>query len=297
MLAEQAPIDEFLDAHGRFFGVRPRLGPAGACGRPSFTFPVLRDPHGLYADMIGDLSIFGGKPRVLEHLRALGYGWDEAGVLVTVPEPPSLEATLADLGFGPAGLTPRYLAHDLPDLPRAAWFGAVVEGIQPVGIGTRRFYRALFGPEIMMRAVARIRPAHRALTQHLFYVHHDMSRHVSVMHLVPTESMTAFRRRIREVAGERYARWTGARRALFGPPPPICTFFENDLTNYCHRMWARVDRPEDFRPAFLDRGAHGRLLAVFEQRLQDSLRLIPRGAGKYRPPFDDLHAAARREVP
>jgi hypothetical protein len=266
---ELALLEPWRRAYRAFYGHSPELGTSA--GRSTFTIRREEDPFHLFRRMIGTIGRFAGKPRLLEHVRSLGFEWDDAGVLRTVPLPASFRRRLSVLG-PPSGFSPEVTVVDALEIPAGSWLVRLSEARAPIQAGTEELY-------------LRARPARssgperwrRAMIHHLLSVPHDMSKHVLACHLVPRARLLDLGERVvsvmgrwkRRVAGTlAWARWLGSIPKECLAPVPLLTFYENDLVDYSHAVWDAIDDPHDFASVFARPSHYAQLVDVLSRRME-----------------------------
>lgn len=240
--------------------------------------PILRftsDHSPAHAAAIGRVDLYGDRPPVRAHLRALGYAWDDHGWLSTVPTPASFRPRLRALGLA-GGFTPEYHRTRTPYMSKRTWLSRQAAGAVPVALGGPAFYRHAI-------RLARLAPPRwrEHLNYHLHGVQHDMTKHALCLHLVPADQIAALGARARELLA----------RAIV-PPEPLGRFYENDLTAYCQAIWRDLPDPAAFVPTFVRPRNLAQLRAALDRRLaplRRGLRSLPawlRDPAGPRPGFD-----------
>jgi hypothetical protein len=267
---EARVLGPWMAAYGAFFGHAPELQ-LGDDGSGSLVFRREEDRFGLFRRMVGTLGMFAKKPRMLVHLRALGFDWDTDGVFLTIPTPKSFRERLSGLGLSGSGFVPEVVPLDAPEIPAGAWLMHLIRAVVPLNVGTERLYAR----ELPARRTAR---RERSLIHHLLCFPHDTTKHVLLFHLIPKSCLDDFGERARAALGLG-RRWLGGDVSLrlarvLGPlpkgllaPVPLLTFYENDLYDYCQRVWSVVDHPEDFAPTFTRQSHYQQLVDVLSRRV------------------------------
>jgi hypothetical protein len=257
-------------AYGGFFGHAPELRRADD-GSSVLVFRREEDRFGLFRRMVGTLGMFAKKPRMLAHLRALGFDWDEDGVILTIPTPTSFGERAAILGLAKSGFMPEIVVLDALDIPSGAWLTHLMRAVVPLNVGTERLYAR----ELRARRTAR---RERSMIHHLLCLPHDTTKHLLVFHLVPRSCLDDLGVRARAALGLgrswlggdvslHLARVLGALPKGLLAPVPLLTFYENDLYDYCQRVWSVVDQPEDFAPTFARKSHYVQLVDVLSRRV------------------------------
>jgi hypothetical protein len=276
---DAALLAPWIAAYEAFYGRAPVLQ-TEASGFATLAFQKEDDRYRLFQRMVGTLSRFANKPRMLEHLRRLGYAWDDRGLLLTIPTPASFVRRTQDLGLGDGGVVPRIVPLEALDIPAGTWLLDLTGGQAAIQVGTPRFYdRALPGLRAARAGDGGLWPGRAAWIHHLLAPLHDMTKHVLSLHLVPRTSLFELGGRVLAAIGPLRRKlahgrlWTRAAELLpkaVYAPVPLLTFYENDLVDYCHRVWEACSKPEEFAPTFT-RGAHyAQLEDVLERRLRQS---------------------------
>ncbi len=269
MAKEARDIAPWRAAYEAFYGHAPELrrGDDGS----QLVFRREHDRFGLFRRMVGTLGMFAEKPRMLAHLRVLGFDWDEDGVLLTIPTPMSFRERMAGLGLSGSGFVPEVVLLDALGIPAGAWLTHLTRAVVPLNVGTERLYAR----ELPAGRSAR---RERSMIHHLLCLPHDTTKHVLVFHLIPGSCLAELGDRARSALGPG-RRWLGGdvshRLARFlGPLPKgllapvvLLTFYENDLYDYCQRVWSVLDRPEDFAPTFARKSHYAQLVDVLSRRV------------------------------
>jgi hypothetical protein len=236
-------------ACARVLGHAPQLIDRGD-GGPQLHFTA--DASEMYRKAIADIRVFPGD-RVRAHLRRLGYAWDDAGSITTIPTPSSLRARLSNLGLH-GGYTPELHRIGSLYMSKRTWLARQIAGAVPVTVGTRAYYAQVD----ILRRLPSTRHWRDHLRYHLFGVQHDMTRHALMLHLVPAAAVHDL--------GARVQAAVHAAPGL-GVPEPLARFYENDLTGYCQAIWRDLPGPESFAPTFLDPHNLGQLHAALDRRV------------------------------
>jgi hypothetical protein len=256
-------------AYETHYGFRPELRSSdGALSTLTFR----REPNelDLFRRMVGTMARFAHKPRLTEHVRSLGYGWDEDGLILTVPSPGAFRRRMSELGFEASGFIPSVVVLGALDIPLGSWLLELTQGTLPIQLGTAELYARVHGS----RAGGRTRGR---LIHHLLSVLHDMSKHVLPLHLAPRTKLLELGRRVMLAMGplrRLFARELGWARLLGSVPKQwlapvaLLTFYENDLVDYCHSVWNAIEDPEDFGPTFTRSRHYDQLEDVLSRRLR-----------------------------
>jgi hypothetical protein len=270
--AEARTLAPWLAAHAALHGSAPTLtcGPEGS----TLALPPWEDGLGLFRRMMGTVEWLLQKPRMVAHVRALGFAWGEDGVLLGMPTPSGLKARLRALHLSSSGFAPDLVSLDGLDPPAGAWLARLMRGVVTMNVGTARLYeRTLEGG-----STPRGRARHEALVHHLLALPHDMTKHVLTFHLVPRSCVLDLGARARlalrpprawlandEALGR--ARLLGRLPKEWQAPLPLLTFYENDLVDYCSRVFGAIDRPEEFAPTFARPAHYAQLTDVLARRV------------------------------
>ena len=193
-----------------------------------------------HAAAIAKVRVFGGHAPVRAHLRALGYDWDDAGFLATIPTPLTFVARVRGLGFEPAYVPELHTITGIY-MSKHTWVARQCAGALPVTVGTAGFYRRARVRQLLSRVTPGGARWREHLRYHLHGVQHDMTKHALCLHLVPRAQVQAIGERAME-AWQRHPHRV--------PPEPLARFFENDLTAYCQAIWRDLPDPAAFAPTF-----------------------------------------------
>jgi hypothetical protein len=262
-------------ACARHLGRAPRL--IAAPDGPRLDFPS--DGTALHREVTVDIRVFP-HARVRDHLRRLGYGWGDDGVIATTPSPLDLRPRLCAAGLTDAGYTPELHRLGRLALSLRTWLARQIAGFVPVVVATPACYAraAALAPVLPRRAHARLR-------YHLHGVQHDLTRHALMLHLVPAVAVRDLGRRVRLALA--------AARGLF-TPEPLTRFYENDLTGYCQAIWRDLPDPAAFAPTFLRPHNLDQLHAALARRVAESQRPLWR---RLRDPCAEPPAYANLDRP
>jgi hypothetical protein len=272
-------------AYGAFYGHAPELRHRSD-GLSMLRFRREDDRYDLFRRMVGTLGRFANKPRMLTHLRSLGFDWDEDGVLLSMPTPYGFRERMAALGLSGSGFSPELVVLDGLDMPAGAWLSHLLRAVVPMNVGTESLYTREL-PRCHSRASARRAAGTRweqSMIHHLLAVPHDTTKHVLTFHLVPRSCLLdlgeraragvgLLRRRLGGDLSIRHVRALGSVPKGWLAPVPLLTFYENDLVDYCHSVWAALDAPEDFVATFTRRSHYAQLLDVLSRRLVQAAKI------------------------
>ncbi len=281
---EIARLAPWRAAYGAFYGHAPEVRQRDD-GLRTLVFQPERDRFDLFRRMVGTFGGFAKKPRLLAHLRALGFDWSEDGVLLTIPTPASFRVKMAALGLAMSGFVPEILVLEGLDIPAGAWLSHLMRAVVPMNIGTAKLYARELSMDPYARPLRRENARwQQSIIHHLLALLHDTTKHVLTFHLVPRSCLFDLGERARAAIGPlrrwlggevsiRHARPLGSVPKGWLAPVPLLTFYENDLVDYCRRVWEVVDRPEDFVPTFTRRAHYEQLVDVFSRRMVQSKRI------------------------
>jgi hypothetical protein len=274
-------------AYEAHYGRAPEL--RTDAGTSTLTFRREVDDPDLYRRMVGTLGRFADKPKLRERVRALGYGWDEDGLLLTVPLPTALLHRMRALGLHGSGFVPEFIVLNSLDLPIGAWLLRLAAGTVPIQVGTAELYSR----ETSRPPRGKGKRRQGRWTHHLLSLLHDMTKHVLPLHMVPRATLEQLGERVvsalgplrRRVAREtRWARLLSAVPKEWLAPVALLTFYENDLVDYGHAVWSAIEVPEDFEPTFLLRRHYTQLEDVLSRRIEQARALgFPAGEAPPRP--------------
>lgn len=246
-------LGPWLAAYARRFGAAPLLR---------------RDAHGLllrfpahaareHLPALGRVDVFGGHPRVRDHLRRMGFTWDDGDRLTGAPAPASVPARLRALGR-PDGPRPRYYLTVSSAINLRTWLEGCMRGELPLALGTSAYYAAL-------RLAARLPERARAREDrdnHFLGVQHDLTKHLALAHLVPRPLLLDLGRAL-----------AGGLRAWHRGPllaAPLVRFYENDLLAYCQQIWRDLADPDRFVDVFTAPANLAQLWDAVRRRLAET---------------------------
>ena len=215
-----------------------------------------------HAAAIGKVRLYGGHAPVRAHLRALGYDWDHAGFLATIPTPLTFVARVRGLGFEPA-YGPELHTITGIYMSKRTWVARQCAGALPVTVGTADFYRRARLRQLLSHVTPGGARWREHLRYHLHGVQHDMTKHALCLHLVP-------RAQVRALGERAMAAWNNHPHRV--PPEPLARFFENDLTAYCQSIWRDLPDPAAFAPTFDAPRNLAQLYAALEARVAELAR-------------------------
>ncbi len=272
-------------AYEAFYGRAPELRQEKG-GLFSLSFRHEHDRFDLFRRMMGSIGGFANKPRMLAHLRTLGFDWDEDGVLLQIPTPRSFRARVDALGLPSSGFTAEVVLLDALGIPAGAWLSWLVCASLPINVGTTRLYarERLTGPSGASIRTERSERWKGSMIHHLLCLPHDTTKHLLVSHLVPRPCLEDLGERARVgfgpprrwLAGDvsfRLARPFGVLPRACLAPVPLLVFYENDLYDYCRSVWRVIDTPQDFAPTFTKTSHYRQLLDVLGRRVAQATRV------------------------
>lgn len=241
-------------AYAQILGHAPRLTLADDGPRLTFT----ADASDTYRKAVAAIDIFP-HARVRAHLQRLGFAWDDAGSITTIPTPLSLRPRLRALDLH-GGYTPELHPIRALYMSKRTWLSRQCAGLVPVTVGTAGYYA-----RVHLRRRLAPRRWHDHLRYHLHGVQHDMTRHALLLHLVPSDAVHDLGARVRD-----------AIRTTPGPfvPEPLARFYENDLTGYCQAIWRDLPDPAGFAATFRDPHNLEQLHAALAARITESRRSL-----------------------
>lgn len=221
MFDERAALDAWARAFRHVLGWAPSV--TGSPGAISLRFDGPIEP----LEMLGNTGHIAQSEALLAHARAMGFGWDDAGVVRLVPSPETFNARAGDLLPPGAGYRMSYIRVDRRDMSLGPFLLRYLEGRVPVQLASLDFYDA---------ACARDDETVRGeLGFHFTSFAHDLSVHALNYQVMPRALIDAIDARVREALPERVAAW-GAPEAE--GPLTLTTFFDNDVNNYCYAVWS-----------------------------------------------------------
>jgi hypothetical protein len=265
-------LGPWREAYARFYGRAPALEGENGAHR-AFTFHRETDPFRLFDRMVGTTGPFAPKPALLERVRSLGYAWEHDGLLLTSPLPASFRRRMSELDLDTFGFSPRVVCVDALGIPAGTWLSHLLEGTMPIHAGTSALYERAH-PESR-----RSERRSKAIIHHLLSVHHDMTKHVLCCHSIPKRRLLELGEMAKGALGRvqltvarrpKVARWLDGMPKDWFAPVPLLSFYENDLVDYCYRLWRVIERPEDFAGAFERPSHYAQLVDVLRRRMEQA---------------------------
>lgn len=235
-------------------------------------------------EMLGGTGHFAHRAGHVAHLRRMGFGWNDAGRVLTSPSPLSFNA-LADVFAGPdTGYRLGYIREDRRCLSLGPWLLRYLAGEVPVHIGSDAYY------DEVRRGGAR---AAAPLDFHFSSFAHDLTVHALNYHLIPRRFIERVRSRIVEAMPERHAGWRAPDAA---GPLTLTTFFDNDLNRYSYVVWSRTDDVAGFGRMFLAESNLAQIMACLDVRIDETRRGlgdVPSGDTNDMQPLEKFEFAIR----
>jgi hypothetical protein len=264
MRTEEAEyLAPWLDACGRAFGSRPEITTyehpsLEGCG-PLFQIhmPPVFDPP----ELAGNARAFLHQPKMVTHVRSLGFAWNEEGWIHSFPTPASFNAMMTKISADDCGLNVVYVQNSSMTAPMGKWLREYMSGRIMVHVANGSFYdQCLSSMPQGMR--------HRGLEFHLVSLGHDLSVHALNYHRIPKECLRAFDAKIRETVPERIPEWEADNAAI---PLTLSMFFDNDLNRYCYDVLCVAEDQKGFTEHFGKDSNFAQLMGALETRLQETL--------------------------
>ena len=196
---------------------------------------------------------------MVEHVRRMGFEWDDDGRVMTVPAPGAFNARLAEIGVAQAGFRLAYANGTADTMPLGPWLLRYMDGVITLLVNAPAYYESLLGSRGERRSRADPRWG-------LLSVAHDLSVHALNYHLIPHAAVADLAQRIRAAIPERAHAWRESALA----PLTLTYFYDNDLNRYTYAVWCRCERPQDFGSIFLARRNYEQLVAALEVRLAET---------------------------
>ncbi len=219
------------------------------------TFPDVFEP----IQLIGGIGHFQQRPAMCEHLRRMGFAWNAAGRVMTVPAPGAFNRRLAQIVFPDAGFALAYANGVTPSMPLGPWLLRYMHGLITVLVNAPGFYDSVLrADDPRQRESAR---------WGLLSLAHDLSVHALNYHLIPHAAVDDLAERIRAAVPDRYAAWS---RPDTIAPLTLTYFYDNDFNRYTYAVWCRCERPRDFAAIFMAPRNYDQLLAALAVRLDET---------------------------
>jgi hypothetical protein len=259
---ERERLGPWVDAFTRVLGVAPTVAalappsPDAPTDLFTITFPVAAFQP---VELLGGTGHFRHSPALVEHMRRLGFAWNESGRVVTAPTPSTFNALLERLGEPDAGYRVIYLCEDATTLSMAPWLLRYLSGALPVHVASGAWYARPIG-----RGEGQLPP--EGLAWQLTSLAHDLTVHALNYHRVPRAAIDEIHRRVRTGLPERHDEWSRGGRA----PLTMSMFIDNDLNRYCYGVWCRCQRPDDFGRVFVDDRNYRQLLDALALRIDET---------------------------
>ena len=253
---ERRTMERWAEAFAVVNGWAPRLDDLGDGGAFALTFEPRFEP----IEMLGGTGHFAHRPKLVEHLRRMGFRWSDAGRVLTAPSPGSFNL-LADRLLPPGtGYRVEVIVRDRPKLALGPWMRLYLSGRVPVQLSTARYFDGVIAARGQRRDWSDLRFQFQSLA-------HDLTVHALNYQLIPRAAIEAVAARVIAALPERYAGWEPADAP---GPLTLTTFFDNDLNRFCYAIWSRSDDPADFAAICLDNLAQ--LLACLDARIEETLQ-------------------------
>lgn len=281
---ERANLEVWAEAFGRVLGWAPRV--IDAAGEPPGTALVFDGPIEP-VEMLGSTGHLAQSPALLAHARAMGFDWDTAGVVRTVPSPDTFNHRAARLLPEGAGYRMGYDRSERRNMALGGFLLRYLDGLVPVQLAPPTFYRAV---------LARGRDLDAGeLGFHFTSFAHDLSVHALNYQVMPASLREAIRARVAASLPARVASWAEPEAP---GPLTLTAFFDNDVNRYCYAVWTASDSvAEALRVA----EAHGaQLLACLDHRIAETVTGkgdIPSGDTHDMHPLDPWTFSVARAVP
>ncbi|MFO0625433.1 MAG: hypothetical protein U0325_07410 [Polyangiales bacterium] len=252
---ERANLEVWAEAFGRVLGWAPRVldapgDPPGIALR--FDGPI--EP----VEMLGSTGHLAQSPALLAHARAMGFDWDAAGVVRTVPSPDTFNRRAARLLPPGAGYRMHYDRSERRNMALGGFLLRYLDGGVPVQLASPAFYRAVLARAGEVTA--------GELGFHFTSFAHDLSVHALNYQVVPRVLREAIRARVTTALPARVAAWATPEAP---GPLTLTTFFDNDVNRFCYAVWTASDAVDE---ALQVAEAHGaQLLACLDHRIAETV--------------------------
>jgi hypothetical protein len=252
-------LGPWSDAFGAICGqpvARAPLDAADPSAGDRLTFPRVFQP----IELIGGTGHFRQHPAMAEQVQRMGFAWDDAGRVMTVPAPGAFNARLARAGLPGSGFSMAYSGETTPRMPLGTWLLRYMHGVITLSISAPAFYE---------RLVRTVVPPHERDQARwaLMSVAHDLSVHALNYHLIPHAAISDLAERIRTAIPERYAAWSLPETVV---PLTLTYFYDNDFNRYTYAVWCRCERPGDFAARFQAPRNYDQLIAALETRIAET---------------------------
>lgn len=250
---ERALLEPWRDAAAALFGDAPsvtRLESGALPGEPLYqlSYPMLAT-----SNVIGQSGHFSQTAALRDHVRALGFKWDESGCIRSAPTPATFNALLPEIAGEAVGFRLEIVAEDTTTVSLGPWLDRYAQGVISVHVCTRAFY-ASAGTHLA-----------GMLKWQVTTLVHDLTVHALNYHLIPRASALALGDRIRRALPDRAARWADRGASA---PLTLAYFYDNDLNRYSYAVWSACSTPSDFASLF---DAHlGQLLRALDVRIEET---------------------------
>lgn len=253
---DAALLEPWARAFAQYCGAPVLLEPLDTC-KPGagmrITFPKVFEP----IELIGGIGHFQRSRPMIDHVRRMGFDWDDEGRVRTVPAAGAFNARLATVGFENAGFLLAYANDTAPAMPLGPWLRRYMGGVITLLVNAPAFYKSISAP-IQAREDPR---------WGLMSLAHDLSVHALNYHLIPHPAVVDLANRIRAAVPERYDAWS---RPETVTPLTLTYFYDNDFNRYTYAVWCRCERPEDFAAIFVAKRNYDQLVAALEVRLEET---------------------------
>lgn len=237
----------------RLFGARPRALQIGVRGErvPGLSLhypPPARERIPAAANSIEVSLRVSHRRRMRAYFGALGFAFDEAAYLRTIPTPTTYTRVLAQRPEL-ARIRPRMIANHRSTLWHVAWAVMVSRNVLPISVAPT--------PMVMRHAlVSRVRE--RSDAAHMLcdvgMPVHDIGVHAAAMHAVPREAWDELIGLAIDRVRSQPLRALGHQGVL----ARLAIVFEGPVTKACWRAWYAADEPSDFAERYAEE--HGAVI-------------------------------------
>ena len=135
---ERRLMERWAEAFAVVNGWAPRLDDLGdpATGDFTLTFEPRFEP----IEMLGGTGHFIHRPKLVEHLRRMGFRWSDEGRVLTTPSPQTFNRRADRLLPPGTGYRVGALVRDRPKLALGPWMRMYLSGRVPVHLASPGFY-------------------------------------------------------------------------------------------------------------------------------------------------------------